>query len=154
MRRQLSKSDVLRLNERISAQFGRDGFFHKKDSLVLMDVDGRQVVFRDGPLFFYEGERLVPTLRLLLDDLILPVVVVDMGAVRFVTNGADVMRPGITSVDDGIDRGDFVVVVDETYGKPLAVCESLLCSEDLRAADSGKVLRNVHYVGDKLWNFQ
>ena len=75
-----------------------------------------------------------------------------MGAVRFVINGADIMRPGITSFDEGIQKNDFVVVVDETHNKPLAVCVSLFSSEELLGVDSGKVLKNIHYVGDKLWN--
>lgn len=151
MRKQLSKSEIQVLNSEIRGLYGLDNFFHKKDSVFLFDTDFR-IIFSDKPLFFYYGDKLVPTLKLLLDSNFLKSVVVDMGAVRFVTNGADIMRPGITSFDDSIDKDDFVVVVDETYKKPLAVCIALFSSEELSNIGSGKVLKNIHYVGDALWN--
>ena len=51
-------------------------------------------------LFFIHEDKLIPTLILLLKDIFIPKVTVDMGAVRFVINGADVMRPGITEVEN------------------------------------------------------
>ena len=75
----------------------------------------------------------------------------DMGAIPYVGAGADVMRPGIRSCDDGILAGDVVAVVDEKFGRPLAVGEALLASEELRAAAKGRMVHTLHYAGDKLW---
>jgi PUA domain protein len=117
--------------------------------------DGSRVLLLGGTIAFFELEgKLFPTLRALLDGIVnIPKVVVDMGAVKYVTNGADIMRPGIRSVDDGIMEGSVVAVVDERHGKPLAVGVSTMSSDGLRAATSGKVVISKHHVGDDLWEF-
>ena len=151
--KQLSKSEILALNKEILDSFNSADFFSKKDKVVQTTYEDFDVIEKDkARLFFYVENRLVPTLKLLLDTQLLKKITVDMGAIKFVTNGADIMRPGVTKIDEGIRKGEFVVVVDETHGKPLAVCESLYSSEELDSIDSGKVLKNIHYIGDKLWN--
>lgn len=78
-------------------------------------------------------------------------ITVDMGAVKFVTNGADVMGPGIIEADDGISEGDLVWIRDERNRMPLAVGMALRDSEGIRAKEKGKAVMMLHYVGDKLW---
>ena len=80
----------------------------------------------------------------------LPKVVVDMGAIRFVCNGADVMAPGITEMGS-FDVGDLVVIRDMNHGKALAIGVANRSSVDIEASKKGKVIKNLHYVGDKLW---
>jgi PUA domain protein len=151
--KQLSKSEILSLNKEILDKFNTSDFFSKKDKVVQTTYEDFNVIVKDKtPLFFYIENKLVPTLKLLLEHQILKTITVDMGAVRFVTNGADIMRPGITKIDEGIKKGDFIAVVDETHNKPLAVCEALFSTEELNSLDSGKVLKNIHYISDKLWN--
>ena len=75
-----------------------------------------------------------------------------MGAVKFVTKGADIMRPGITEIEDGIQKDTFVTIIDQNNKKPLAIGKSLFNSEELRNTKEGKVIKNVHYVGDEIWN--
>ena len=77
-----------------------------------------------------------------------------MGAVRFVVNGADIMRPGIVEIQAGIEKDDFVAVVDKNNKKPLAVGIALYSSEEMRVMASGKVIKNIHYVGDELWRME
>jgi PUA-domain protein len=79
-------------------------------------------------------------------------VVVDMGAVGFIVKGADIMAPGIVDADINIKEGDFVWVCDEKHHKPLAVGIALMNGETMKASKTGKAIRNVHYVGDVLWN--
>jgi PUA domain protein len=151
--KQLSKSEIAALNKEILDNFDAPDFFSKKDKVVLTTYEDFKVIEKDkARLFFYIENKLIPTLKLLLEKPLLKKITVDMGAVKFVTNGADIMRPGITKIDDGIKKGEFVAVVDETHGKPLAVCEALHSSEELNSIDSGKVLKNIHYIGDKLWS--
>jgi len=104
------------------------------------------------PMFFQHEELYAPTLKALQEHDLLKRVVVDMGAIKFVVSGADIMRPGITRIDPGIGKGDFVVIVDETHGKPLAVGIAAYSSEEMQASDSGKVIQNIHYVGDHIWS--
>ncbi len=80
-----------------------------------------------------------------------PKVVVDSGAVKYVCNGADVMRPGITSFDDAFSEGDMVVIVDVKYRKYLAVGRALFSSVEAQAEQKGAVIKNLHYVGDRNW---
>ncbi len=120
----------------------------KKDSVVKCE-DVLKV--NKEVAFFYYKEELVPTLKFLINSLVLPKVTVDMGAIKFVVNGADIMRPGI--VDMGtFESGDFVVVVDVNNTKPLAVGIALMSSAEMQETSSGKVVQNIHYVGDEIWN--
>ena len=110
-------------------------------------------------MLYFKGELFallvddiwVPSLRLLLKDpSLLPHVVVDKGAIKFVVNGADVMRPGIVRVDE-FDEGAVVVIVDEGYGKPLAVGKALFDSMELMAQTGGKSVAMLHHIGDSYW---
>ena len=81
-------------------------------------------------------------------------VVVDKGAIRFVSNGADIMAPGIVEADPEIKEGDFVIIVEETHRKPLAIGKALMEGQQMVDADSGKAIKSITYVGDKLWNME
>jgi len=104
-----------------------------------------------------ESGKLIPLLRFIYKastTLGLPLVIVDMGAVKHILNGADIMAPGIVRIIGSFNRGDLALVVDEKYGKPLAVCEALYSSDEISRMSKGKVLKNLHYVGDKIWKFK
>lgn len=79
-----------------------------------------------------------------------PSVVVDMGAIKFVCNGAKIMRPGITEFD-AFTKGDFVTVKDEKFLKTLAIGRALEDSVVAFRNAKGYVLDNLHYVGDEFW---
>jgi PUA-domain protein len=79
-------------------------------------------------------------------------VTVDMGAVRFIRNGADVMSPGIVDADETINPGDFVIIIDERHKKPLGVGTALITGSEMIHKTKGKAVRIVHYVGDKIWH--
>lgn len=81
----------------------------------------------------------------------LPSVIVDMGAIPYVCNGADVMAPGIEEIKDNFEEGDLVVIRDVNHGKALSVGLSMVSSEEMRGMRKGKAVRNLHYVGDRLW---
>ena len=73
-----------------------------------------------------------------------------MGAVKFVCNGAKIMRPGITKFDI-FKKHDIVIVKDQTYAKTLAVGIALDNSEIAPANPKGYVIDNLHYISDKFW---
>jgi PUA domain protein len=81
-------------------------------------------------------------------------VTVDMGAVKFVYNGADIMAPGITDADSEIQSGDLVWIRDEKNLQPLAVGEAILSGEEMIQSNSGKAIISIHHVGDDLWNYE
>ena len=153
MKRQLSKSDVDKLNSEIMVRFGVEDFFVKKDRVAMADIEHHvYVVKEDLVCFFYYEGLLVPALKLLLQRPLLKQVVVDMGAIKFVSSGADIMRPGIVELDHKIRKDELVVVVDQTHRKPLCVAQALFSGEEIFSMKQGKVLRNLHWVGDPFWN--
>jgi malignant T-cell-amplified sequence len=79
-----------------------------------------------------------------------PSVVVDMGAIKFVCNGAKIMRPGIRRFGN-FKKGDYVTVKDETFSKILAVGRALEDSEIAIQNTKGYVIDNLHYIGDTFW---
>ncbi|HZD11963.1 MAG TPA: PUA domain-containing protein, partial [Candidatus Binatus sp.] len=112
-----------------------------------------EVVFVAGePVAVRRSDLLFPSLRNSDSLQVLPKIVVDMGAVPHVCGGADVMAPGIRRIEGEFGEGDLVVVVDEKHGKFLAVGKSLSDSKTVKATKHGKVVRNLHYVGDDVWN--
>jgi len=150
-RRRLSKSDLKELGQRLQ-RFSLELSRHHAVEIVEDELGVSYVVDGETWLFELDG-KLVPHLRLLLArPATLKRITVDMGAVKFITNGADVMRPGVVGIEDGIGRGDLVVVADQQHGKPLAVGEALLDAEGIRAATAGKVVRTLHHVGDRRWS--
>lgn len=78
-------------------------------------------------------------------------VVIDMGAVGFITKGADVMAPGIIDVDEAIQKDDLVWICDEKHRKPLAIGVALMSGEEMKTKKQGKAIKTLHYVGDRLW---
>ncbi|MDN5357826.1 MAG: PUA domain-containing protein [Candidatus Methanomethylophilaceae archaeon] len=80
-------------------------------------------------------------------------VTVDMGAVPYISNGADVMGPGITDADPEINEGDMVWIRDVKNGAPLGVGVALRSASAILAREPGKAVRTIHYIGDKLWKF-
>jgi malignant T-cell-amplified sequence len=79
-----------------------------------------------------------------------PSVTIDRGAVKFVCNGAKVMRPGIINFDS-FKKGDIVVVKDQAHGRALAVGLALEDSEVAIGMTKGYVIDTIHYISDKIW---
>jgi len=74
-----------------------------------------------------------------------------MGAVKFVTNGADVMAPGIVDADENIIAGDMVWICDETHRKPLAVGVAVMNGPEMIKETKGKAIIMKHHIGDDIW---
>lgn len=136
----------------------RDGYGMEIDPELPMDgaeVEHTPIYLIGGDIIAMEVDgKTAPTLRALLKW---PAkkrwVTVDMGAIKFVTNGADVMAPGITDADPEVRPDDPVWIRDETHGRPLAVGVATQSGPELKEGSKGKVIRNLHTVGDKFWTF-
>ena len=126
----------------------------KKDQAELVEDKYKIILINKKPAFFYYEGKPVPTLKFLQENNVLKKITVDMGAVKFVVNGADVMRPGIVEIEAGIAKDEFVTVIDKNNHKPLAVGIALYSSAEMQAMTSGKVIKNIHYVGDELWRME
>ena len=124
--------------------------------LEIITLDEYSVILVDGkPLLFEIEGQLFPTVRGALEmELNKRIVTVDKGAIRFVSNGADIMAPGIVEADSEIKEGDFVIIVEEAHRKPLAIGKALMNGPQMVEADSGKAIKSITHVGDKLWNME
>ena len=155
-RHALRKGDFKLLKEQLSKiiEGSIDSLFKTGAELVI--TDSCELYAEDKKvLAFKVGERIIPSLRALNEGLVkLPTITVDMGAVPYVTNGADIMAPGITHVTDGLVAGDIVTIIDENYGKSLAVGELLFDSDNIKQTEKGKVIKNLHYVNDSIWSLE
>jgi PUA domain protein len=101
-----------------------------------------------------QGERAAPTVRTLLEAKpTRSYVTVDMGAIKFVNNGADIMGPGIVEADAGLQPGDVCWIRDERNKRPLAVGQALEAGPAM-AKQPGKKVKNLHRVGDELWEWE
>ena len=80
-------------------------------------------------------------------------VTVDMGAIKFVSSGADVMAPGIIDADQTVEPGDLVWIRDEKHHQPLAIGEALITGPEMVSSTSGKAVKVLHHIGDELWNY-
>jgi len=151
----LSKSEAREVALAIERALRSKRSFDVKARWEVVKISKNEVVYLlDGrPLAVEVSGKLIPSIRALMDGIVeLPRVVVDSGAVKHVVNGADVMAPGIVRVEGDFAKGDLVVVVDEKHGKPLSVGVALVDRSELASMSRGKVVENLHYIGDKLWN--
>ncbi len=79
-----------------------------------------------------------------------PNVVVDMGAVKFMCKGANLMRPGIKKFTE-FEKDNLVCIVEESQHKFLAVGKAMVSSSELENIKKGEVIKNMHYISDKFW---
>ena len=102
--------------------------------------------------FVQLGETLFPFLGSPETLALFPAVVVDEGAIKFMLNGADVMRPGIRKFEDWGAAGRIVVVREEKKGRAIAVGPSIVPSAEAQGMTKGECIKNTHHVGDRYWN--
>jgi malignant T-cell-amplified sequence len=113
--------------------------------------EGLVFVSLDGFEFVQTGETFFPFLGSQGTTALFPSVTVDEGAIKFLLNGADVMRPGIRAMDDWGPAGRMVVVKEEKKGRPIVIGTASVASSEARDMTKGSCLKNVHHVGDKFW---
>lgn len=118
----------------------------EKFSVLLVDGEILGMIVEDEPFLTVKGLlKFRPKKRY---------VTIDMGAVQFIYNGADVMSPGIVDADPEISTGDVVWIRDERNLQPLAVGKALMSGPEMRGAQSGKAVKSLHHVGDEIWSHE
>ncbi|MHA1865621.1 MAG: DUF1947 domain-containing protein [Candidatus Heimdallarchaeaceae archaeon] len=155
----LSNKEKKKLYDELSSTFGDKALqlFNKNDKLESAVSDkGEKLILKKGRIwFFYYNNNLYPTIRCLRGTKIdISSAVVDIGAIKFILNGADVMAPGVDSFGSGIKEGDFITIKEEKAKSIIAVGLSLINSEDFDKGKKGKIIKNLHSLKDEYWNFQ
>ena len=145
----ISKSETSKILDQIKLQWKID--LPKQKNIKTHDVNEKGVIITgNGITAIKIGDDILP----FLDDVSIlekfPYVTVDMGAVKFVCKGANVMRPGITRFSD-FESGDIVCVIEESQKKFLAVGKAEMSSKEVKDANRGEVIKNIHYISDDFW---
>lgn len=147
----LSKSDSSEIIEFVNKKWPANVLPRKLKGIQVVEVEENRSLLSGENFLAVQVEKTI--LPLLANEDVLksfPSVNVDMGAIRFVCNGAKVMRPGIVKMDE-FNKDDIVVIKDDTHGKYLAVGIALVSSNEAQAMSKGYVVDNMHYVSDKFW---
>jgi PUA domain protein len=153
-RHTIRKSQLNPIFSRLKGEIGDSETIFHRDQLEIVETTTALLLYMvdKKPLLMELDGIVFPTLRGILEH---PFperrIVVDSGAVPYVVNGADVMRPGIVSISDDIRAGAPAQVVEERHGKPIAICIALCDADGMREMTNGKVCRNIHHVGDEIW---
>jgi PUA-domain protein len=128
--------------------------FDSKTIMEIVESDVGEIYLISGkPVLFKAAEKVLPTLLFSEFSTKAPKIVVDMGAIPYVCKGATVMAPGIVRVEGNFRKEENVVIADMKHGKALAIGEALMDSETARQTKKGPVAKNMHYVGDKVWDY-
>ncbi len=145
----LRKKEAKKIARDIEERFG----IKLSTEMDVVKVDNKRVILiNDEPILFeHEGVWYPTVLTIIRFKPERGKVVVDRGALPYIMNGADVMRPGILQADEKIKKGDFVYITVEGKDTPIAVGIALVDGSEM-IGDKGKVIENIHHVKDKLWN--
>jgi PUA-domain protein len=152
-RHHLRSDDVREVTEAVADTLGVD---LDGDTYELVEIEDSEfdVVLVDGTpdVVYVEDEPFLTVAGANTHDPQTHVITVDAGAISFVSNGADVMRPGIVDADADIESGDLVAIAEESHGKVLAIGRALTAGDDMVGSE-GKVVESIHHVGDDLYEF-
>ena len=147
----LSKSDISEIIDAVSKKWPRVVIPSKLKDIQVVEIEENSSLLIGEDFLAIRVDQYV--LPLLTKEEVLksfPSVSVDMGAVKFVCNGAKVMRPGIVQMDE-FKKDDIVVVKDNMHGKYLAIGLALTDSQEAQTMSKGPVVDNKHYISDKFW---
>jgi len=160
-RHMLKSKDIKILKQSLLEQINEeniDSLFGKNKRVEWIKLSNREelIAINDILCFWFRKDEYIPLMSMLLNPEInytVKAISVDKGAIPYVTNGANLMRPGIVNIDNSINKGDIVKIQDSVYNRALAVGKALYNAEEMESMESGKVVENIHTIKDKIWNF-
>lgn len=145
--KRLRKRDV----KKISAEIKERSGVEVSGTMDVIDFNDISVILVDGePLLLeYDGKHYLTVYGAIKLNPEKYQVTVDEGAMKFIMNGADIMKPGITYADERIKAGDFVFVTVEGKKSPIAVGVALCDAHEMKG--KGKAVKNINHIKDKIW---
>ena len=145
----ISKSETTALLKTVSEKWGIE-LPKMKNVKVHQILDDAQIITGNGIKILKVEDDYLPFLSetKMLEKF--PSITVDMGAVKFMCKGANLMRPGIKEFTE-FEKDKLVCIVEESQHKFLAVGKSVVSSSELDTMNKGEVVKNIHYISDKFW---
>jgi PUA domain protein len=145
----ISKSETATVLKIISEKWNM--VFPKIKNLKVHGISNdAQIIVGDGIKILKVNDEYIPFLSETQTLEKFPYVIVDMGAVKFMCKGANVMRPGIKKYSE-FQKDSIVCIVEESHHKFLAVGKTLVSSDEMSNMEKGEVVKNLHYISDKFW---
>ncbi len=145
----ISKSETNALLKIVTEQWGIE--FPKIKNLKVHQISNdAKIITGNGIKILKIGNDYLPFLSEVEMLKKFPNVMVDMGAIKFMCKGANVMRPGIKKFTE-FEKDKLVCIVEESHHKFLAVGKSMVSSLELEDMDKGEVVKNLHYISDRFW---
>jgi malignant T-cell-amplified sequence len=144
----ISKTETAEVLSQIASQWKVE--LPKIKNLKIYELEEGQIIIGEDLTAIKIGENYLPFLSDSGTLAKFPSVMVDMGAVKFMCNGANVMRPGIRSFGE-FEKGQIVCIIEESQKKSLAVGRALVSSKEMAEMSKGIVVENLHYISDKYW---
>ena len=145
----ISKSETSALLKTVSEKWGIE-LPKMKNVKVHQILDDAQIITGDELKILKVDGDYLPFLSEIKMLERFPTVTVDMGAVKFMCKGANLMRPGIKKFTE-FEKDQIVCIVEESQHKFLAVGKSLVSSSELETMEKGEVINNMHYISDRFW---
>lgn len=151
-RQRLRDKESAALLADLSAKLGGAKLWPEGAAVETAEFLERQVLVVNNQVFglYHDGSPFLSVRGLLAHKPQARFVTVDMGAVKFVANGADIMAPGIVEADPALKEGDWCWIRDERNKQPLAVGKALVAGTAM-VRGKGKAVKSIHHLGDKLW---
>ena len=136
----LSGKEKKELNEKLPKGYS----IEKKDEII----EKENILYKNNTKYLIiKDSNYLPHLKS-VNEKEYKSIYVDKGAIPYIIKGADIMRPGIRKIDENIEKGELILVKDETHGKILAIGFAELTSEDIKMQEKGKSVKIYHYVSD------
>lgn len=153
-RRFLSKHDSQEIIQRLQDSLRLELGLSKSSQVEILEPreDTKFVVIDANFIFIEEGKDFIPFLGSAAVTRILPALTVDEGAIKYVLNGANIMRSGVRSFEEWGEAGKVLAVKEEKKGRTIAVGKGMVGSTEMSIMQKGPCVKNLHYVGDKFWN--
>jgi PUA domain protein len=148
----MSKKDTDRILKILEKSWEKVSIPKVKNVKIFEIEENKSILVIDSTVaVFTTDEFILPFLGKteILDKF--PSVTVDSGSIKFICNGAKILRPGIVDFDS-FKKDEIVGVKDEKFKKYLAVGPAIEDSDNAQRMEKGQIINNLHYVGDKFWN--
>jgi PUA domain protein len=156
----IRKSEFKPLKDSMLRQYNQkfvDQIFPKHSKVEVIQTEAGDTLYaiNNELKLWKSNEGYIPVLTLLLNKKVdLKKIVVDRGAIKYVANGADIMRPGITNIDPAIKINEIIQIVDVDHERALAIGKAMFNAKEIKEKKSGKVVKNLHTIQDSVWKFE
>jgi PUA domain protein len=145
----ISKSETTALLKTVSERWGIE-FPKIKNVKVHQILNDAQIITANGMKILKVEDDYLPFLSETETLKKFPSVTVDVGAIKFMCKGANLMRPGILKFSE-FEKDKLVCIVEESHGKFIAIGKSMVSSAELETMEKGEIIKNIHYISDRFW---